>query len=58
MHEVQIAKVKLESEGINSYMVDENLVYTVGAVFIEDYMLMVVADAFDKALSILSLHKT
>jgi len=58
LHEVQIAKVKLGSENINSYMVDENLTYTIGTAFIEDYKLMVDIADFDNALSILSLYKT
>ncbi|MET2983883.1 putative signal transducing protein [Aureibaculum conchae] len=58
LHEAQIAKAKLESEHINSYLVDENLTYTIGTAFIEDYKLMVDSTDFDSALSILSLHKT
>ena len=58
LHQVQIAKVKLESENINSYFVDENLTYTIGTAFIEDYKLLVNITDFDNALSILSLHKT
>ena len=58
IHEIHIAKTKLENEGIKSYLIDENLTYTIGTAFIEEYKLMVNEEDFDKARTILSLYKT
>jgi len=58
IHEIHIAKAKLENEGIKSYIVDEHLTYTIGTAFIEEYKLMVDDSDFEKAHTILSLNKT
>ncbi len=58
IHEIHLAKAKLENDGIKSYMIDENLTYTIGTAFIEEYKLMVNEVDFDKAHTILSLYKT
>ncbi len=45
IHVVQIAKSKLELEGIQSFIVDENITSSIGTAFIEGYKLQVnVAD--------------
>ncbi|MDH5414090.1 MAG: DUF2007 domain-containing protein [Flavobacteriaceae bacterium] len=58
IHEIHLAKAKLASKNIRSYIIDVNINYTIGTAFIEDYKLMVDVSEFDKALSILSLYKT
>ena len=58
IHEIHIAKAKLENKGIKSYIIDEKLTYTIGTAFIEEYKLMVNDKNFDKAHTILSLYKT
>ena len=58
IHEIYIAKAKLDSHGIESYIVDEHLTYTIGTAFIEEYKLMVSESDFDKAHTIVSLYKT
>jgi len=58
IHEIHLAKSKLENEGINSYLIDENLTYTIGTAFVEEYKLMVNEENFDKAHTVLSLYKT
>lgn len=55
---MHIAKAKLESEGIKSYLIDENITYTIGTAFIEEYKLMVNEEDYEKARTILSLYKT
>ncbi|MCF6348727.1 MAG: DUF2007 domain-containing protein [Flavobacteriaceae bacterium] len=58
IHEIHLAKAKLENEEIKSYMIDEHLTYTIGTAFIEEYKLMVNESDFEKARTILSLYKT
>jgi hypothetical protein len=58
IHEIHLAKAKLENDGIKSYMIDEHLTYTIGTAFIEEYKLMVNEADFEKAHTILSLYKT
>ena len=58
VHEIHLAKAKLASKNIRSFIIDENINYTIGTAFIEDYKLMVDVSEFDEALSILSLYKT
>jgi len=41
LHEVQIAQSKLELEGIQSFIIDENITSTIGTAFIEGYRLQV-----------------
>jgi len=58
IHEIHLAKAKLQSKNIKSYIIDEHINYTIGTAFVEDYKLMVDISDFDEALSILSLYKT
>jgi len=58
IHQIHLAKAKLKSKGINSFIVDEHITYTIGTSFIEDYKLMVNDIDFDDAHTILSLYKT
>lgn len=53
IHEVHIAKTLLASEGIESYIIDENIATTLGTAFVEGYKLKVNALDFDKAKEIL-----
>jgi len=41
LHEVQIAQSKLELENIQSFILDENIISTIGTAFIEGYRLQV-----------------
>ena len=41
LHEVQIAQSKLELEGIQSFIVDENITSTIGTAFVEGYRLQI-----------------
>ncbi len=58
IHQIHLAKAKLESKRIESYIVDEHVTYTAGTAFIEDYKLMVNDTDLHEAHTILSLHKT
>lgn len=58
IHEIHIAKAKLDSHGIKSYIIDENLTYSIGTAFIEEYKLLTSEIDYDRAHTILSLHKT
>ena len=58
IHEIHLAKAKLESNGIRSFIVDENLNTIIGTAFIEGYKLNVDTADFEKARTILSLYKT
>jgi len=58
IHEIHLAKAKLESKGIRSFIIDENLNSTIGTAFIEGYKLNVDVDDFEKSRTILSLGKT
>ena len=58
LHEIQLAKAKLESQGIRSYIVGENLNSTIGTSFVEGYKLNVSDTDFEQARTILSLSKT
>jgi len=58
MHEIHLAKAKLESEGIRSFIVDEHLNTIIGTAFIEGYKLNVDIADFEQARTILSLYKT
>lgn len=53
IHEVQIAKSKLELEGIDSFIVDEHITSTIGTAFIEGYKLQVNSGNVIKAKYIL-----
>ncbi len=54
IHEVHLAKAKLESKGIRSFLVDEHLNTTIGTAFIEGYKLNVDVEDFEDARTILS----
>jgi hypothetical protein len=54
IHEVQIAKSKLELEGVKSYIVDEHLTTTIGTAFIEGYKLQVNTNDVIKAKHLLN----
>jgi len=58
IHQIHLAKSKLESKGIKSYIADEHITYTIGTAFIEGYKLMINDTDFQEAHTILSLHKT
>ncbi|MCF6214310.1 MAG: hypothetical protein L3J45_09845 [Flavobacteriaceae bacterium] len=56
-HEIYLAKNKLELEGIESFVFDDNLTSTIGTAFIEEYKLKVRSKNFEETKTILSLHK-
>jgi len=58
IHEIQVAKSKLESVGIRSFIVGENLNSIIGTGFVEGYKLNVSDTDFEQARTILSLKKT
>ncbi|NNC70305.1 MAG: hypothetical protein HKN90_05715 [Flavobacteriaceae bacterium] len=58
IHEVHLARTKLASKGIDSFIVDENLNSIIGTAFIEGYKLNVDSADFEQARTILSLYKT
>lgn len=53
LHEVQIAQSKLELEGIQSFIVDENITSTIGTAFVEGYRLQVGMKDAEKSKSII-----
>jgi len=53
IHEVHIAKTLLASNGIESYIIDENITLTIGTAFVEGYKLKVSTLDFEKAKKIL-----
>ncbi|MCB0473256.1 MAG: DUF2007 domain-containing protein [Flavobacteriaceae bacterium] len=58
IHEIYIAKAKLENYAIKSFLADEHLNYTIGTAFIEEYKLMVADSDYERARTLLSLYKT
>lgn len=50
--EAEIVKAKLKSEGVESYIQDQNLSYTIGAT-LQGFKLLVERDSFMKAKMIL-----
>ena len=58
IHQILLAKAKLESKGIRSFIVGENLNSIIGTAFIEGYKLNVSDTDYEQARSILSLSKT
>jgi len=58
LHEVHLARTKLASKGIVSFIVDENLNSIIGTAFIEGYKLNVDSVDYEQARTILSLYKT
>jgi hypothetical protein len=57
MHEVYIAKNKLELKNIDNFVFDDNLNSIIGTSFVEGYKLKVKTKDFEKAKTILSLSK-
>ena len=57
MHEIYLAKNKLELHNIVSFVFDDNLNSIIGTSFVEGYKLKVKAKDFEKAKTILSLSK-
>lgn len=53
IHEVQIAQSRLEIEGIQSFIVDENITSTLGTAFVEGYKLEIDTADVEKAKTIL-----
>ncbi|MEX1383333.1 DUF2007 domain-containing protein, partial [Lutibacter sp.] len=52
-HEVHIAKTLLANQGIESYIIDENIATSIGTAFVEGYKLKVNALNLEKAKKIL-----
>lgn len=53
LHEVQIAQTKLELEGIQSFIADENITSTIGTAFVEGYKLQIDSSNVEKATIII-----
>jgi len=53
IHEIHIAKSLLANQGIESYIIDENIATSIGTAFIEGYKLKVNAADFVRAKEIL-----
>lgn len=53
LHEVQIAQSKLDLEGIQSFIVDENITSTIGTAFVEGYKLQVSSTDVEKSKPII-----
>ena len=53
IHEVHIAKTILANEGIESYIIDQNIATSIGTAFVEGYKLKVNALNLEKAKKIL-----
>ncbi|MDC9721786.1 MAG: hypothetical protein PSN34_03300 [Urechidicola sp.] len=53
LHEIQIAQSKLDLEGIQSFIVDENIISTIGTAFVEGYKLQVNATDVEKSKPII-----
>ncbi len=58
IHEIQLAQLKLENNGIQSLIVDEHLNSIIGTSFVEGYKLKVFEQDFERAKSIIHLNKT
>ncbi|MBL4746790.1 MAG: DUF2007 domain-containing protein [Flavobacteriaceae bacterium] len=56
-YQVQIAKGKLEENGISAYIVDGHIDSTMGALFADSYKLEVDISAKEKALKLLEYLK-
>ena len=53
IHEIHIAKTLLNSRGINSFIIDENIATSIGTAFVEGYKLKVGSSNFEEAKKIL-----
>lgn len=49
IHEIHIAKTLLNSRGINSFIIDENIATSIGTAFVEGYKLKVDSSDFEEA---------
>lgn len=58
IHEIHIAKGFLKSNGIESYIFDENIMSTIGTAFVEGYKLKVSSEDFDKSKQLLEEMET
>ncbi|MBS3994117.1 MAG: DUF2007 domain-containing protein [Bacteroidetes bacterium] len=58
IHEIQLAQLKLENNGIQSLIVDEHLNSIIGTSFVEGYKLKVFEQDYERAKSIIHLNKT
>lgn len=58
IHEVHIAKTLLSSEGIESYIFDQNIATSIGTAFVEGYKLKVNALDLERAKKILDEIET
>lgn len=54
IHEIHIAKTLLASQGIESYIIDENIASTIGTAFVEGYKLEVDKADLEQAKKILA----
>ncbi|RXP56593.1 DUF2007 domain-containing protein [Lutibacter sp. HS1-25] len=54
IHQIHIAKTLLASQGIESYIFDENIATTIGTAFVEGYKLEVDSADLEKAKKILA----
>ncbi|PHQ57718.1 MAG: hypothetical protein COC16_00235 [Lutibacter sp.] len=54
IHEIHIAKTLLASQGINSFIIDENIATSIGTAFVEGYKLNVSTLDFEKATQLLN----
>ncbi|PHS53481.1 MAG: hypothetical protein COB01_04005 [Lutibacter sp.] len=54
IHEIHIAKTLLASQGINSFIIDENIATSIGTAFVEGYKLQVSTLDFEKATQLLN----
>jgi len=57
IHEIYMAKNKLELQNINSFVFDDNINSIIGTSFVEGYKLKVKRGDFEQAKTILSLFK-
>jgi 4-hydroxy-3-methylbut-2-en-1-yl diphosphate synthase IspG/GcpE len=54
IHEIHIAKTLLSSYGIRSFIIDENIMSTIGTAYVEGYKLRVSSSDYEEAKQILS----
>jgi len=54
LHEIHIAKTLLASQGIQSFIIDEHIMSTIGTAFVEGYKLKVNTLDLEKATEILN----
>lgn len=54
IHQIHIAKTLLASQGIESYIIDENITTTIGTAFVEGYKLEVDKADLNRAQELLA----